>query len=120
MLVFDQKKEQEWSSHKHVEKILGKITTAMQSVSGKQLGILGLSFKPQTNSVAGSSSILLAKRLLTDTTLPVIEVAYASGFSSLRRFNALFSERYRLNPTSLRKSSPQDPPRWLVTQSHKL
>jgi UDPglucose 6-dehydrogenase len=48
------------------EKILGKITNAMQSVSGKQLGILGLSFKPQTNSVAGSSSILLAKRLLKD------------------------------------------------------
>jgi UDPglucose 6-dehydrogenase len=48
------------------EKILGKITTAMQSVSGKHLGILGLSFKPQTNSVAGSSSILLAKRLLKD------------------------------------------------------
>ncbi len=47
------------------DRILEKITGAMQSVSGKQLGILGLSFKPQTNSVAGSSSIVLAKRLLT-------------------------------------------------------
>ena len=46
------------------DKILQKITGAMQTVSGKHLGILGLSFKPQTNSVAGSSSILLAKRLL--------------------------------------------------------
>jgi AraC family transcriptional regulator of adaptative response / DNA-3-methyladenine glycosylase II len=48
--------------------------------------------------------LLLAKRLLTDTRLPVTEVAYASGFSSLRRFNAVFRERYRLNPTQLRKT----------------
>jgi AraC family transcriptional regulator, regulatory protein of adaptative response / DNA-3-methyladenine glycosylase II len=47
--------------------------------------------------------LLLAKRLLTDTNLPVTEVAFASGFSSLRRFNALFLERYNLNPTQLRK-----------------
>jgi AraC family transcriptional regulator of adaptative response / DNA-3-methyladenine glycosylase II len=31
-------------------------------------------------------------------------VAYASGFRSLRRFNALFLERYRLSPQSLRRS----------------
>lgn len=47
--------------------------------------------------------LLLAKRLLTDTNLPITEVAFASGFASLRRFNALFKERYRLNPTDLRK-----------------
>jgi AraC family transcriptional regulator, regulatory protein of adaptative response / DNA-3-methyladenine glycosylase II len=48
--------------------------------------------------------LLLAKRLLTDTSLPIADVAYASGFSSLRRFNALFQDRYRLNPTQLRKT----------------
>ncbi len=47
--------------------------------------------------------LLLAKQLLTDTALPVTQVALASGFSSLRRFNAAFVERYRLNPTALRK-----------------
>lgn len=47
--------------------------------------------------------LLLAKRLLTDTNLSITEVAFASGFASLRRFNALFKERYRLNPTDLRK-----------------
>jgi AraC family transcriptional regulator of adaptative response / DNA-3-methyladenine glycosylase II len=56
--------------------------------------------------LAQTHRLLLAKRLLTDTDLPVIEVAYASGFSSLRRFNALFKERYRLNPTGLRKAQP--------------
>lgn len=48
--------------------------------------------------------LLLAKHLLTDTRLSITEIAYASGFSSLRRFNALFRERYRLNPTQIRKS----------------
>ncbi|HET7528043.1 MAG TPA: Ada metal-binding domain-containing protein, partial [Burkholderiaceae bacterium] len=34
--------------------------------------------------------LLLAKHLLTDTTMPVTQVALASGFASLRRFNAAF------------------------------
>ena len=47
--------------------------------------------------------LLLAKSLLTDTRLPVTEIAFASGFRSLRRFNEAFRERYRLAPTALRK-----------------
>lgn len=47
--------------------------------------------------------LLLAKNLLTDTELPVIEVAMAAGFGSLRRFNDLFKKQYRLAPTALRK-----------------
>lgn len=48
--------------------------------------------------------LLLAKALLTDSSLPVQEVAYAAGFASLRRFNAAFAEHYRLQPTALRKA----------------
>jgi AraC family transcriptional regulator of adaptative response / DNA-3-methyladenine glycosylase II len=44
----------------------------------------------------------LAKQLLTETTLPVTEVAFASGFSSLRRFNDAFMRRYGMPPTRLR------------------
>jgi AraC family transcriptional regulator, regulatory protein of adaptative response / DNA-3-methyladenine glycosylase II len=47
--------------------------------------------------------LLLAKALLTDSQLPVQEVAYAAGFASLRRFNAAFLEHYRLQPTALRR-----------------
>lgn len=47
--------------------------------------------------------LLLAKNLLTDTDLPVIEVAMAAGFGSLRRFNDLFKKHYNLSPTALRK-----------------
>jgi AraC family transcriptional regulator of adaptative response / DNA-3-methyladenine glycosylase II len=39
---------------------------------------------------------------LTDTALPITEVAFASGFGSVRRFNALFRQRYRLQPNALR------------------
>lgn len=60
--------------------------------------------------LAQTQRLLLAKRLLTDTNLPIIEVAYASGFASLRRFNALFKERYRINPTDLRKARASDVP----------
>ena len=52
---------------------------------------------------AQTHRLLLAKRLLTDTTLPVADIAFASGFSSVRRMNALFAERYRFSPTRLRK-----------------
>lgn len=50
--------------------------------------------------------LLLAKQLLTDTALPVTQVALASGFGSVRRFNAVFAERYRMNPASLRQGRP--------------
>src|SRR5579885_136775 len=53
--------------------------------------------------LAQTQKLLTAKRLLTDTDLPVGEVALASGFSSIRRFNAVFNERYNLTPTKLRK-----------------
>jgi AraC family transcriptional regulator of adaptative response / DNA-3-methyladenine glycosylase II len=47
--------------------------------------------------------LLLAKRLLTDTPMRIVDVAFASGFGSVRRFNHLFRTRYRLNPRSLRR-----------------
>ena len=47
--------------------------------------------------------LLLAKQLLSDTQLPVTQIAFASGFQSLRRFNSLFRERYRMSPTALRR-----------------
>jgi len=51
--------------------------------------------------------LLLAKQLLTDTALPVTEVALAAGFASLRRFNAAFAEHYRMSPSALRREGGQ-------------
>ena len=46
------------------ERLVAKISGMMNSVENKEVGILGLAFKPNTNSVAGSSSIRLAQTLL--------------------------------------------------------
>lgn len=47
--------------------------------------------------------LLFAKQLLTETALPVTDVALASGFGSLRRFNAAFRDAYRMPPGQLRR-----------------
>jgi AraC family transcriptional regulator of adaptative response / DNA-3-methyladenine glycosylase II len=47
--------------------------------------------------------LLSAKQLLTDTMLPVTQVAALSGFTSVRRFNAVFAQHYALNPSRLRR-----------------
>lgn len=51
--------------------------------------------------------LLLAKSLLTDTGLSVLDVAMAAGFGSLRRLNDLFQEHYGLAPTALRKKTAE-------------
>ena len=61
--------------------------------------------------------LLAAKQLLTDTCLPIAEVAALSGFASLRRFNAAFVSHYRLQPRSLRKASGQVAPDALVLRA---
>jgi AraC family transcriptional regulator of adaptative response / DNA-3-methyladenine glycosylase II len=53
--------------------------------------------------LAQTHRLLLAKRLLVDTDLSVTRVAYASGFQSLRRFNASFREQYGMPPSALRR-----------------
>ncbi len=48
--------------------------------------------------------LLAAKQLIADTRLPMTQVALASGFASVRRFNAAFLEHYGLNPSALRRA----------------
>lgn len=47
--------------------------------------------------------LLLAKQLLTETALPVTAVAMASGYNSLRRFNAAFLDGCGMPPTAIRR-----------------
>ncbi len=53
--------------------------------------------------LAQSRRLALAKQLLQDTSLPIAELALASGFASLRRFNALFQARFGRPPSALRR-----------------
>lgn len=55
--------------------------------------------------LAQTNRLLLAKRLIAETHLPLTQVAFAAGFESVRRFNALFRSHYRLTPSTLRRSS---------------
>lgn len=54
-------------------------------------------------ALAQTQRLLLAKQLLTDTDQRLTDVAMASGFSSLRRFNAAFKAAYRMPPSRLRQ-----------------
>ena len=77
----------------------------------RELGVTGRQLRRALDQELGVSPVelaqthrlLLAKQLLTDTRLPMTQVAFASGFQSLRRFNALFRARYQLNPAALRR-----------------
>ncbi len=75
---------------------LGVTDRHLRRVFQDQFGVTPVAY-------AQTRRLLLAKQLLTDTNLPVTEVALAAGFGSLRRFNALFRQRYRLKPSSLRR-----------------
>lgn len=46
---------------------------------------------------------LFAKQLLHQTKLPITQVALASGFGSVRRFNDYFKSKLHLTPSSIRK-----------------
>lgn len=73
-------------------------------ISGRHLRrVIESEFGVSPIQLAQTQRLLLAKRLLTDTNMPITEIAFASGFASVRRFNALFLERYSLNPSQLRK-----------------
>jgi UDPglucose 6-dehydrogenase len=52
-------------NHTLADRLVEKIATVLNSVKNKDVGILGLAFKPNTNSVAGSSSIRLAESLVS-------------------------------------------------------
>src|SRR5690349_13499115 len=81
---------------------LGITDRHLRRAFGAEFGVSPVEF-------AQTQRLLLAKRLLTDTSLPVTEVAFASGFGSVRRFNSLFKQRYRLQPSALRRRNAGPP-----------
>ncbi len=63
-------------------------------------------------TVAQTRRILLAKQLIHQTDLSMIDVALASGFGSVRRFNETFQHLYHRPPSELRRraSAPSSAP----------
>src|SRR5450432_575771 len=61
-------------------------------------------------AVAQTRRVLLAKQLIHDTRLPMSEIAFASGFRSIRRFNETFLALFGRAPGELRRASTPDVP----------
>ncbi len=85
-------------------KTLGVTDRHMRQVFQDEFGVSPVEFWQ-------TQRLLLAKRLLTDSKMSITDVALASGFKSLRRFNTLLKVRYRMTPTELRKQQKADTPK---------
>jgi AraC family transcriptional regulator, regulatory protein of adaptative response / DNA-3-methyladenine glycosylase II len=83
------------------------------AVLADELGVTDRHLRRVTLEAFGASPIelaqthrlLTAKRLLAETQLSMTDVALASGFRSLRRFNAAFQESYALSPSQIRRKA---------------
>jgi len=77
---------------------LGVSDRHLRRVTEAELGVSPI-------ELAQTQRLLLAKRLLRETSLDLTDIAFASGFGSVRRFNALFKSRYGLSPRAIRGKS---------------
>ncbi len=53
---------------------------------------------------AQHQQLMFAKSLLQQTSMDITQIAFASGFNSVRRFNDCFQTKLKLTPSSLRKN----------------
>lgn len=59
-------------------------------------------------AVAQTRRVLLAKQLIQETSLPMMDVALAAGFASVRRFNETFQTLFDRPPSALRRTRRVD------------
>jgi AraC family transcriptional regulator of adaptative response / DNA-3-methyladenine glycosylase II len=55
--------------------------------------------------VAMTRRIHFAKRLLEETSLPILQIAHTAGFRNARRFNAAFRDRFARPPSEIRRAA---------------
>jgi len=67
------------------------------------------------HAVAQTRRVLFAKQLITDTTMPMAQVALAAGFGSLRRFNDTFRRLYGRPPRTMRRAQGAGAPASAIT-----
>jgi AraC family transcriptional regulator, regulatory protein of adaptative response / DNA-3-methyladenine glycosylase II len=60
-------------------------------------------------AIAQTRRLHFAKKLIDETDLPMAQVATASGFGSIRRFNATFQTLYGRAPRELRRAAHGEP-----------
>jgi AraC family transcriptional regulator of adaptative response / DNA-3-methyladenine glycosylase II len=94
--------EDGWLEDRDIDGLAGEV-----GVSDRQLRRL---FREQLGAtpiaVAQTRRVLLAKQLIHETDLPMADVAMASGFGSVRRFNETFQRLFDRPPAALRRQRP--------------
>ena len=76
---------------------LGISTRHLRRIFALQFGLSPLQYWT-------TQRLLYAKRLLADSNFSIATIAKMSGFGSVRQFNAVFVERYRLNPIGFKRA----------------
>lgn len=74
---------------------LGVTDRHLRRAVGREVGVSLL-------AIAQSRRLALARRLLADSSVSVASIAFASGFRSVRRFNAAFATRFGRSPSRFR------------------
>src|SRR5262249_44441736 len=62
------------------------------------------------SAVAHTRRLHFAKRLIDETKLPMRQIALASGFGCVRRFNAAIHKTYKRTPTQVRRLAKRTAP----------
>jgi len=99
---------------------LGAIASQLGQSPSHVRRILHQEFGVSPTDLALTRRFLLAKQLLSETALPITDVAVISGFSGVRRFNDAFAGRYRIDPSRLRKTRIGAAPRSAAIESITL
>ena len=55
--------------------------------------------------LAFDNRLNLSRKLITETRLPLTEIAFSSGFESIRRFNDAFKKRFKKSPSEIRRQN---------------
>lgn len=93
--------EREAQSVETLAERLGVSSRYLRRLFAEHLGVSPL-------AVWQAERALFAFGLLRDTNLPVSDIAYESGFNSLRRFNGVFKQIYRRTPSEVRREDCGD------------
>ena len=90
--------------------LAGGLDRANEEQLGRRIGISGRHLRRlfvehlgvTPDGLARSARAHFARRLLDDTDLPIVQVAFAAGFGSVRQFNRACKEIFREPPRALR------------------
>ncbi|WP_199608819.1 DNA-3-methyladenine glycosylase 2 family protein [Flocculibacter collagenilyticus] len=80
---------------------LGISDRYLRKLFNEKVGVTPLQFQIYHN-------LLLAKKLLHQTQMPISDIAFACGFNSIRQFNASFKQHFRFPPSQIRKAQNKE------------